>query len=764
MADRTLTINHADGDSETYTIKRDKFAGVRSMSVDGDTVTVDHTAVPKEQAKETTFGGSQSITIKREIEPLLSEVVGGASAAYSLRDLNDKAGNSKVVRVRRASDHCERDFRAKEVKDIAKWVNTQTVPPLDLQELDADGHRTGATITAAAAYSLRNLSSSYTGYVVDVRRSNDDAEVAFTAAEVADGTLTDWVNTEVVKYSSDFSSGRDGFVTTASATLDGNIDSIGGLNDNLRATSTTSLIGVNHYFRLNNIFEAGLTYQVTFDAYIPSTNSEVDDLSTVSFGTSSVDIEGQLTLDQWTSYDVTGVANSTALFLRLKRTFSGDATGDVVYIRNLQITQTTADGFVSQWYDQSGNGNHATQGTPASQPKIVSGGSLVSGGLDFDGVDDGLFTSSNLTDTIQSATIFALTQDDVTSGVASMVRIRPNGNPGNFDGFVWEKTTGDTYGGNTLFEGDNKMVSANNDGQGIRTTTENLNTLIYQPSQILAYENGTLDETLTNVRSGSAPVGDVTLVDQLWIGQNFDDNARPFNGTMSEVIIYFTDQSDNRTAIEANIGETYGIDLPSGVDTGYDQVDGFVETWYDQSGNGNDATQQVSGSQPKIVDAGSLLNKLKFEGAQFLQRAFTSPLSQPNSSFVVAQMDAGTGNTKIFDGVGSLSRNALFASNDTDFAMFAGSIQKYADRDANENLHTAIFNQDSSLGGLNGVVTSISGIGPQDAGGITIGKTHTDVETGFLTGTVSELIFYNSDQSANREAIEANINNQYDIY
>ena len=32
MADRTLTINHADGDSETYTIKRDKFAGVREMS------------------------------------------------------------------------------------------------------------------------------------------------------------------------------------------------------------------------------------------------------------------------------------------------------------------------------------------------------------------------------------------------------------------------------------------------------------------------------------------------------------------------------------------------------------------------------------------------------------------------------------------------------------------------------------------------------------------------------------------------------------
>jgi len=42
---------------------------------------------------------------------------------------------------------------------------------------------------AAAAYSLRNLSRSYAGPVVTVRRSSDDAEADFTAAEVADGTL-----------------------------------------------------------------------------------------------------------------------------------------------------------------------------------------------------------------------------------------------------------------------------------------------------------------------------------------------------------------------------------------------------------------------------------------------------------------------------------------------------------------------------------------------------------------------------------------------
>lgn len=52
---------------------------------------------------------------------------------------------------------------------------------------------------AAAAYSLRNLSSTYAGPVVTVRRSTDDAEADFTAAEVSDGTLAGWA-------------GADGFV------------------------------------------------------------------------------------------------------------------------------------------------------------------------------------------------------------------------------------------------------------------------------------------------------------------------------------------------------------------------------------------------------------------------------------------------------------------------------------------------------------------------------------------------------------------------
>jgi len=42
---------------------------------------------------------------------------------------------------------------------------------------------------AAAAYSLRQLTNAYTGPVVTVRRSSDDAEEDFKASEIDDGTL-----------------------------------------------------------------------------------------------------------------------------------------------------------------------------------------------------------------------------------------------------------------------------------------------------------------------------------------------------------------------------------------------------------------------------------------------------------------------------------------------------------------------------------------------------------------------------------------------
>lgn len=124
MASVTLTINHADGGSETYTINRDKFVGVTEMSLDGETISVDHSAVVKSATQETTFSGSQPMTLKRDIKPLLKDVAGGAVFAISMRNLNDNLSNESIIKARRSNDSATKTFSHKEIKDgtLLSWV------------------------------------------------------------------------------------------------------------------------------------------------------------------------------------------------------------------------------------------------------------------------------------------------------------------------------------------------------------------------------------------------------------------------------------------------------------------------------------------------------------------------------------------------------------------------------------------------------------------------------------------------------------------
>jgi hypothetical protein len=361
---------------------------------------------------------------------LLAEY-GGAAAAYSLRALN--GNGDSVVRVRRASDNDEEDFTAEQIElgEMVNWVNSQIVPPLDIGVLTPEGRipvpEGGTSIgIPAAAYSLRNLSTTYTGNVVDVRRSSGGTE-SFTAAEVADGTLTDWV----------------------------------------------------------------------------------------------------------------GVGN---------------------------------DGFVTQWYDQSGNDNHATQGTDAKQPKIVDGGSLVSGGIEFDGVDDLLRNSNNLGTT---SNFFISCVATLPDSIANQT-ILSNGTGFLSSGDSWFLKRRSGLDNALAFQDSSPRAlgsSAISETQGIFTAESN-------GTNLKIYANGSEQDsvsTYTAVLNGTT------------IGARLDEVSH-LTGQINEVIIYATDQSANRTAIEANIGETYGI---TGIPAYDNTVDGFVETWYDQSGNGNDATQAV---------------------------------------------------------------------------------------------------------------------------------------------------------------------------
>ena len=69
-----------------------------------------------------------------------------------------------------------------------------------------------------------------------------------------------------------------------------------------------------------------------------------------------------------------------------------------------------------------------------------------------------------------------------------------------------------------------------------------------------AYTNGVLADTVT----GS--IGSFDSGNDLYIGANVNGaNSQIFNGTIQEIALYPSDQSANRTGIEANINDYYNI-------------------------------------------------------------------------------------------------------------------------------------------------------------------------------------------------------------
>ena len=121
------------------------------------------------------------------------------------------------------------------------------------------------------------------------------------------------------------------------------------------------------------------------------------------------------------AYSLRKLSSSTSNVVRVRRNSDNaeqDFTAAQVSNGTLESFCGVGDGFVETWYDQSGNGNDATQSVAEGQPKIVDGGSLVADGIDFDGVNDGLFGSHILnTDDVLYAAVVAKNKDLTERGL-----------------------------------------------------------------------------------------------------------------------------------------------------------------------------------------------------------------------------------------------------------------------------------------------------------------------------------------------------------
>jgi hypothetical protein len=717
-----------------------------------------------------------------------------AKAAYSLRSLGDRqatiandaaplnadtvvpASGKYVVQVRRNVDGTIKSFTADEVSDgtLVSFVNESFTSSLPL---DVQG-------SAAAAYSLRDLKTGGTSvtssgdtagdttsnYVVQVRRSSDDTIKSFTADSITNGDLLSFVNEHHIVYSSDFSSDVNSF-----SALDGDsisrIDSFGGEDNVLKFQVGTG--SSSHRITRTGGLIANEKMNFSIKVYIPSSNADVNSVLIRDASSNVVISSTTPASDQWVTLSAENLTNITNNVLRIRfqkdgSNFTGNNT-DVAYIKDIVTTQVTADGHVATWYDQSGNSNNATQGTAGSQPKIVNSGSLVTGQTGSNGLDVQKLQFFNLTSDITLANFSSFGVIDNNNSSSS-----PSG--GNNPLLGDNSSNTDFFGiGNDDTDGANNTMSLRTGGSEVTANEGDagnegntvVRTHIYNGSTLTGFANSTqTDNTLSQT-------GSLSNIDLLFARDSADAEAKTFQGTVSEIIIHSSDQSEKRRAIEESIATANGITLASF------SRNGAVRTWYDQSvsdqagstATGNHAVQTTTAEQPSIVSNGSLHTSggINFDGFNDELDMPTNLISSINSAsaFVVAKTDS-TSDTQV---AVALSRN------DPDFRFYMGAIVSgnftfgYQDSaskislgsaDTNKHLFTGIAgssNAEAFLDGTSkGTVSSADGKSALSSGGI--GAINSSVD---FDGLIEEVIIYNTDQTDNRGAFEANIAEHYNI-
>jgi len=199
---------------------------------------------------------------------------------------------------------------------------------------------------------------------------------------------------------------------------------------------------------------------------------------------------------------------------------------------------------------------------------------------------------------------------------------------------------------------------------------------------------------------------------------------------------------------------------------------GFVTTWYDQSGNGRNATQSTAINQPQIVSSGSLLTKygkpnLVFS-TQFLSIG-TQVVLQNNNSLFAAFNSSSTGSVGFINYMTNPSDDPeilLGIGDNADLYMNGGYVWRQNISAISGGLYTQIIISGSSAvlrrNGSQVISGTRNGSFTLTAREFTIGRYI--LGNDYRNGNISELVIYNIDQTSNQVGIETNINSYYGIY
>lgn len=301
--------------------------------------------------------------------------------------------------------------------------------------------------------------------------------------------------------------------------------------------------------------------------------------------------------------------------IRIRSSAVGSPTTDIGFTTNGDLDTTSMKAFVGSnsafvtiWYDQSGNGRNASQNTTTDQPRIMNAGVIEyqnnRPAIRFQDISDGLqtagFTAYN------SATCFngvAKVNANLTGAYNTFVS--KTGSPGSnnfpapFDMYYNVSANSMNH-----ITGDNGSATFFNPSQSFNAAQPiGIWTFCARLSANTASLNG-----FSILNAGAA----ATYSDRgqpLNIGKR-NDGATGLNGWIQEIVTFGAIPSTTDIKyLEYSQSLYYSISGPTISAYPAGSPDAFVISWYDQSGNGADATQSTSGSQPQIIKTGAITNK-----------------------------------------------------------------------------------------------------------------------------------------------------------
>lgn len=246
-------------------------------------------------------------------------------------------------------------------------------------------------------------------------------------------------------------------------------------------------------------------------------------------------------------------------------------------------------------------------------------------------------------------------------------------------------------------------------------------------------------------------------------------SLRKLNSAYTGSAIRVRRSSDND---EQNIGFTGTGDLDTSSLTSFcGSGNGFVTTWYDQSGNARNATQTTAANQPQIVNSGSVILNNSKPAVRFIAanqtKLTTSSYTLTNPIRHFAYFNFNSVGGFVFDGA-TVNQYRIYAETSTKLTLFIPSVETaYNDVTGviNKNyLSDSLANGSSSSWQLNNNSPITFSLGSTTTTGLTLGTTGSGFTGFFYNGFIHEFVSYNSTQSSNASGIRNNINTYYGIY